>query len=51
MPFKHKNIEYGLPHEQYPQEEINRCIDIWKEGTSPAERTGGDYAFVYKRGL
>lgn len=31
MPFKHKNIEYGLPHEQYPQEEINRCIDIWKE--------------------
>lgn len=27
MPYKHKNIEYGLPHESYPKEKINECLD------------------------
>ena len=31
MPFKHDSIEYGLPHEQYPKERINRCIESLKE--------------------
>ena len=31
MPFKHKNIEYGLPHEEYPKENINQCIDVLKD--------------------
>ncbi|MDY3121221.1 DUF169 domain-containing protein [Suipraeoptans intestinalis] len=30
MPFKHKNIEYGLPHEQYPREIINQCLEELK---------------------
>lgn len=31
MPFKHPNIQYGLPHEEYPQERINSCIHLLKE--------------------
>ncbi|WP_242957945.1 DUF169 domain-containing protein [Lachnoclostridium sp. An118] len=31
MPYKHKNIEYGLPHEEYPKERICQCIDTLKE--------------------
>lgn len=31
MPYKHKNIEYGLPHEEYPKEDIIECIDTLKE--------------------
>lgn len=27
MPYKHQNIEYGLPHEVYPKETIGQCID------------------------
>lgn len=31
MPYKHANIEYGLPHQEYPRERINACIDSLKE--------------------
>lgn len=31
MPYKHKNIEYGLPHEQYPKERIKESIEQLKE--------------------
>lgn len=31
MPYKHSNIEYGLPHEQYPKESIDQCIHTLKE--------------------
>lgn len=31
MPYKHTNIEYGLPHEQYPKESIDQCINTLKE--------------------
>lgn len=31
MPFKHENIEYGLPHEQYPKETVIHHIDTLKE--------------------
>ncbi|MGC4020127.1 MAG: DUF169 domain-containing protein [Muricomes sp.] len=27
MPFKHSNIQYGLPHEEYPRERILGCIE------------------------
>ena len=30
MPYKHKNIEYGLPHQAYPKERILECIDTLK---------------------
>lgn len=30
MPFKHKNIQYGLPHEEYPKERINECVKSLK---------------------
>ena len=31
MPYNHPNIKYGLPHEEYPRERINECIDSLKE--------------------
>lgn len=31
MPFKHPNIQYGLPHEEYPREVINACVDSLKQ--------------------
>ena len=31
MPYKHKNIEYVLPHEQYPKERIKESIEQLKE--------------------
>ncbi len=31
MPYKHKNIEYGLPHEEYPEERIKKCVETLKE--------------------
>ena len=31
MPYKHKNIEYGLSHEQYPKERIKESIEQLKE--------------------
>lgn len=31
MPYKHKNIEYGLPHEQYQKEQVDTCIEILKD--------------------
>ncbi len=31
MPYKHKNIEYGLPHEEYPRERIIECVNTLKE--------------------
>ena len=31
MPYNHPNIKYGLPHEEYPREKINECIDSLKE--------------------
>lgn len=31
MPFKHSNIEYGLPHEEYPRERIGGCIETLKD--------------------
>ena len=31
MPFKHPNIQYGLPHEEYPRELVNTCIDTLRE--------------------
>ena len=31
MPYKHANIEYGLPHEEYPKERINACIDTLRD--------------------
>lgn len=31
MPYKHKNIEYGLPHEQYPREDVLACMETLKE--------------------
>lgn len=34
MPFKHPNIQYGLPHEEYPREVINAHIDALKEEIS-----------------
>ena len=30
MPFKHKNIEYGLPHEEYPKENIIQDLEDLK---------------------
>lgn len=27
MPYKHETIKYGLPHEEYPKERIDACID------------------------
>ena len=32
MPFKHKNIEYGLPHEEYPKENIELANEIIRSG-------------------
>lgn len=31
MPYKHKNIEFGLPHDRYDKESVAACIDILKE--------------------
>lgn len=31
MPYKHSSITYGLPHEEYPKERIDQCIDTLKE--------------------
>ena len=31
MPYKHKNIEYGLPHEVYHKEFVNECLDTLRE--------------------
>ena len=31
MPYKHKNISYGLPHEEYPKALVNECVDRLKE--------------------
>lgn len=31
MPYKHKNIEYGLPHESYPREQIVQSLDLLKD--------------------
>lgn len=31
MPYKHKNIRYGLPHEEYPREDITERLDVLKE--------------------
>lgn len=31
MPYKHKNITYGMPHENYPGESILGCLDILRE--------------------
>ena len=31
MPYKHKNIEYGLPHEEYPRERVIECVNTLKE--------------------
>ena len=31
MPFKSSNIKYGLPHQEYPRERINECIDQLKD--------------------
>lgn len=31
MPFKHENIQYGLPHEEYPRERICACVESLKE--------------------
>lgn len=31
MPFKHKNIEYGLPHEEYPKENVDQYMEELKK--------------------
>lgn len=31
MPFKHSRIQYGLPHEEYPKERIDQCIETLKD--------------------
>ena len=31
MPYKHKNIEYGLPHERYAKEQVEECLATWRE--------------------
>ena len=31
MPYKHSSIQYGLPHEEYPKERIDQCIETLKE--------------------
>lgn len=31
MPFKHERIKYGLPHEEYPRENIIDCIESLRE--------------------
>lgn len=31
MPFKHPNIKYGLPHQEYPKETVVSCIEQLKE--------------------
>ncbi len=30
MPYKHKNIEYGLPHERYPKERVEESLETLK---------------------
>ena len=30
MPYKHKNIEYGLPHERYPKEQVEESLEMLK---------------------
>ena len=30
MPYKHKNIKYGLPHEQYPAEQVRESLETLK---------------------
>ena len=30
MPYKHKNIEYGLPHECYPKERVEESLETLK---------------------
>lgn len=31
MPFKHSNIEYGLPHEEYPGTRVQECVQKLKD--------------------
>ena len=47
MPYKHKNIEYGLPHEQYPKERIKESIEQLKEAQMSSEVTTKEQAAEY----
>ena len=40
MPFKHKNIEYGLPHEEYPKENVDQYMEELKKRNWSGKRTG-----------
>ncbi len=31
MPYKHERIQYGLPHEAYPKEHVEECLNTWRE--------------------
>lgn len=48
MPYKHKNIEYGLPHEEYPKNSILDCIDVLKE-TIGLEREPVGITFLFTK--
>ena len=51
MPYKHKNIEYGLPHEQYPKERIKESIEQLKEAQISSEVTTKQDAIKYIKDL
>ena len=30
MPYKNDKIQYGLPHEQYPKEQVLEYLETWR---------------------